>query len=308
MSGSQEIYLRENGFGGVVNTVAFGEYDELLKMDMCSAFLSKWTVHPTGAGVWFPGSRVDKYATYFAHCIVTINEELPMGVFPYRNSRGRIVYPTLRGVYETYLWKEQIESFSELRCDVKLLGGIAWRNKNSNATTWAKYMYNLRINAPNKFVEKATKIATVSAIGRHGMARKRYFLLPQDKASHESVVILNKYGEPIEYAVETEDNETEAYLVHWQRYTSAMVNLESIVFAWPFAIESRLIQIYHDSVLILEHDETHNFVSRISNEALDQPPGTWLWERLTGEPKIIVKSNGHYIAKESSRRPGVKKA
>jgi hypothetical protein len=291
VSASCEIYLRKNSVGGIINTLQNGEYNEGLKFDSASNYLAHFVVEPTGAPVWFNSERTDLYKTYFAECSIKINETLPMGVFPIRGRAGRIFYPTLEGSYNgIHLWKEQVEFCRQQGLQVSISGGCGWQELTSDPWHWSECIYWKRKKSPNALVEHFCKSAAVGAIGRHGMQRLHYSLAPDDKESLTSIVIVNKEGEPLCYRVVDEPSERSAYLLHWQRYTVGMANLTSLKFAMPFAQDSRLIQIYHDSCIVLEKDEKKTYIARHSNESLTMPPGTWLWEMLS-PLKVDKKGN-----------------
>lgn len=287
---SCEKFLRDKSVGGVIQTLANGEFDELMKFDAASNFLSHWTVEPQGAAVWFNSEKVKMYKTYFAECTVKVRDILPMGLFPIRGKRGRIFYPTTEGTYELYLWKEHIEFLQEEGLEVRIRGGAGWQDVTDNPGTWSLRIYWKRKKAPTKLIEKWCKASAVGAIGHHGMSRLHFFLEPDTKEHDHSVIIVNKEGEPLCYGVAEEPDQTSAYLLHWQRHCVSMANLGSIAFGLPFAKEGRLVQIYHDSALIVEEDERHRYIARHSNEALEQPPGTWLYELLS--PCTIDKKGG----------------
>jgi hypothetical protein len=299
-----EKFLRDHSFGGVITTLQNGEYVELMKLDESSHFLKWWRRQPTQAGVWFNSNRVSMYKTYFAECEITIKNTLPMGLFPIRGRGNRIHYPTEEGVYASYLWKEHIDFIKEYACDVDIRGGAGWTETTDNPGTWSERIYWKRKGAPTKTVEKLCKSAAVGAIGHHGMSRIHYYLAPDDRNSDNSVIITNKEGEPLCYAVIEEPDTDSAYLLHHQRHTSSMANLDSIAFAIGFAEEGRLVQVYHDSVLIIERDERHEYIARHSNEALEQPPGTWLYEILA---PCTVDKKGGVDSPQYSRHTGRKK-
>jgi hypothetical protein len=299
-----EKFLREHSIGGVIMTLQNGTWEESMKLDESCNFLSHWTVEPTGAAVWFNSDRVSKYATYFAECEVRITNTLPMGLFPIRGKNRRVYYPTERGSYACHLWKEHIQFAEAYGCEVRVCGGTGWTDLTSDPGTWANRAYWKRREAPTELVEFWSKGSYTGAIGHHGMSRIRYYLAPDDRAYNNSIILLNKEGEPLCYGIAEEADEDSAYLIHMQRHTSAMASLGSLAFAIDYAEEGRLIQVYHDSVLIHERDERHRFVARKSNEALEQPPGSWLYEILT---PCTVDKKGGVDSPQYSRHTGRKK-
>lgn len=301
---SVEKFLRDNSVGGVIQTLQNGEYDELMKFDAASNFLAYWTVEPTGAPILFNSDRVSMYDTYFAKCDVIVTHDLPMGLFPIRGKRGRIFYPTTGGTYELCLWKEHINFLEEEGLKIRIHGGAGWQNTTSNPGTWASRIYWKRKAAPSELIEHWCKSSAVGAIGHHGMGRIHYYLAPDNREHNHSIVIVNKEGEPLCYGIVEEPDTTSAYLLHWQRHTVGMANLGSIQFGLPFAKEGRLVQIYHDSAIIVEKDERHTYIARRSNEALTQPPGTWLYELLY---PCTVDKKGGVDSPQYSRHTGRKR-
>lgn len=307
VSVSIENFLRKNCTSGVVNTLQFGSYEELVKLDEASNYLAYFNVEPSGAGVWFNamrGGSEDRYVTYFAECAVRVNSELAMGIFPTKSRVGKILYPTLPGTYYTFLWKEQVNLAREYGCQVGVGAGVGWRSFSTDPSIWSKEIYRKRKTATNERIERWCKLASVGGIGHHGMTRYQYHLTPDLKNANTKITIITESGEPLAYGVVETLDESGSYLLHWQRYTAAMAGLSSITFALPIAEEGRLVQIYHDSVLVIERDETHSFIARKSNEALLQEPGTWLWEILTG---VTVDKSGNVSSNEYQRYPGQKR-
>jgi hypothetical protein len=303
-----EDFLRKHTFGGIIMTTKTGEFYEGLKFDDASHFLAYWSMQPEGAAVWVDGgkgARLDKYPTYLVKCVIDIVEELPMGVFPMRSKRNRIVYPTLPGrYYDVYLWKEAIEFARLCGCKVYEGGGIAFRSMGSDNWEWSQKIYWLRKQATSDRHARWFKQAAVGGIGHHGLGRMRYKLVPNPEDANTKLTILSEEGEPISYGVLEEPDDTASYLIHNQRYCSSMANLGSLKFAYQFACQDRLIQVYHDSALIIERNERSEYISRASNEALDCPPGTWLWEELTN---LKVDKKGNVSSDQYNRFTGVKK-
>jgi hypothetical protein len=285
-----EKYLRDHSIGGVVMTLQNGTWEESMKLDESANFLSHWTVEPTGAAMWFNSDRVSRYATYFAECSITINNTLPMGLFPIRGKQKRIFYPTEEGTYETHLWKEHIQFAETYGCEVRIHGGAGWDDLTSDPGTWASRIFWKKQSAPTDTIAKWCKGCYTGAIGHHGMSRVHYYLAPDNKEYTNSIVLINKQGEPLCYGIVEEPDEKSAYLLHFQRHTASMAALGSLEFAINFAEEGRLIQVFHDSALIIEKDERHRYVARHSNEALEQPPGSWLYELLS--PCTVDKKGG----------------
>ncbi len=298
-----EKFLRDHCISGPIITTQTGYFEQNLMMDGAGHFLSYWTVLPEGACIWIDGdqgSDPERFATYFCRCTVIVPRTLPVGVFPIRKSNGRIQYPTEKGVYyETYLWKEQVTYVRSTGNQVFVHGGIGWKEVRGDHWQWSQWIYWKRRKAKNKIIADLCKRSGVSGIGHHGMQR-RFFRLVPDNGQFQGAVVttFTEEGEPLCYVAVESDALNEPYLLHKQRYCASMAALGSLQFAWQFAEQDRLVQVYHDSCLIVERDESHEYIRKQSNEALEQPPGTWMWERLTD---VKVYKNGDIESNEYSR-------
>lgn len=298
-----ENFLRKHCISGPIITTKTGEFQESLMMDGSGYFLAYWTVLPEKAGIWIDGDKgsdPERFATYFCKCTIIVPRTLPVGVFPIRGKNGRIKYPTEKGVYyEVYLWKEQVTYVRAQGCQAYVHGGIAWTTLCGDSWDWSSWIYWKRKHAKTEAIAGLCKRAAVGGIGHHGMQRSFYRLVPDEgEVQGTLVTTFNDDGEPLCYVAIETDAMSEPYLLHKQRYCAAMAALGSLQFAWDFAIEGRLIQVYHDSCLILEKDESHEYVMKKSNEALEMPPGTWMWERLTD---VTVFKNGDVDSNEYKR-------
>lgn len=296
-----EDFLTSNCVGGIVHYPCVGKsYDRLVQLDETSAYLSKYTYHPDGAGVLMKGHN-DRMATYFAECEVRIKEELPLGPFPTRHKR-RVSYKTLPGKYTTYLWKEQVIDCINAGCEVKVGRGWGWRSFTRDNEPWANKIYWMRKEAPTEFIEKQCKVIAVAAIGKHAVPRERYFMVPEEEAGPECPPIVNKDGEPMIYFVKKEEDKYSPVMKHWNYYTVMLTNSEVYNFGLPFAVDGRLVAVDYDSVLVTEHDEVHRFIRRLSPESFRVPPGTWTYTILNNVTILAARS---YKSDEKVKRPGV---
>jgi hypothetical protein len=298
-----ENYLHEYSFGGIINSPGMGlHYDELAKIDMASAYLSKWISHPIGSAIAFGHGHCDTFDTYFASCDIEVRRELALGPFPVKKERN-IVYPTLPGIYRTHLWKEQVLDVIKAGAEVRVISGIGWRTASSDCEVWAKHVYWLRKRATDQFIESSLKRIAVSAIGRHSTQRKHYYLVPESRADPGAVPTISTNGEPLRYFVMEDYDGRTGYLVHFNKYTIMQCNREVYRFALPYAEQGRLVQMYVDSVLATSGSDTKLYIKRYSNEALLCEPGTWLLEY---RHNVDVIANG-YTSDEENRLPGVKR-
>lgn len=305
LSLSAEHFVSEHSVGGVVHTPGSGNfYNELLYMDMSSAYLSQYSLHPAGTAGWFVGDRfAEMYATYFARCIVQVRKELALGPFPVvnRKSKGRIIYPTLEGMYESYLWKEQVEDCRAAGCDVQVCEGYGWPEFTTDNLQWAQKAFWLRKNAPTEFIEKAIKKSAVAAIGRHKSPREHYFLVPEERADFGDIPVFSEWGDPYNLFVHAEQDPHSAFMYHWWSYTVMMCNHTVYNFALPYAQQGRLVMVDYDSIMVLEKDETHRYVKKYSVEAMSCPPGTWLWMLLHN---VNIHNARRFESDELVKMPG----
>lgn len=301
-----ENYLHKHSVGGIINSPGTGNhYDELAKIDMASAYLSQYTKHPVGSAVSFGYGNCNSFATFFAKCDVEIVSELALGPFPVKvrgkNGSRKIVYPTLPGRYQSYLWRESVEDAERVGCRVIVRDGIGFTQFSDYNEIWALYAYWLRKGAPSSFAEKQLKRCAVSAIGSHSQRRNHYFLVEEKDAIESDIPLIGINGDPLRIFIREEYDYSSALMVHWNKYTVNQCNRETYRFALPFANEGRLVQMYVDSVLAI--DSGGSYIRRHSNESLRCEPGTWL---LEWRHNVDVIENG-YTSDEEDRLPGVKK-
>lgn len=276
-----EEFLFQHGFGSVVynNGYVGRTIDVADLLDMHFAFLSEYGIGPGGTAEAFEEGCELYYPVYFAHCIVRVNRELPMGLFPCRNKRHQVVYPTLPGVYHTYLWSNQIELLRENGCDVKTLEGFGWQRFIGDNRYWVDYITHKVNNAPNDKVYKMGKGVAVSGIGSQGMHREHHILRTEfdyDRETDWPVVLAHS---PIDLWVHPVRDELAAPMVHWQRAVVAKVAERVQRFALDFAWSGRLVSIDHDAIMVTGSDDYGNRVVRkysLDHAAL--PTGTWVAE------------------------------
>jgi hypothetical protein len=297
-----EDYLHKYSFGGIIQSPGEGqEFERLAKLDMASAYLSKWTVLPVGSAVPFGYGHCTNFSTYFALCDIEVKRELALGPFPVRKDKG-IVYPTIPGRYQTHLWKEQVDDVIRAGASVQPISGIGWQDLCDDAVQWSKHTYWLRKRADGEFIEQCIKRIAVSAIGRHSSPRRHHYLVVESDAAIDEVPVLDKDGNPLRMFVREEYDGRSAYMVHWNKHTVMECNRETYNFALPFAEQGRLVQVYIDSILAVESGRDRDYIKRYSNEALSCEPGTWLleWRHHVHD----ISANG-FRSDEEDRTPGI---
>jgi hypothetical protein len=302
-----ENFLHANSVGGRVWYPHIGHYDQLVHLDEKMAYVAEWWMSPDGTAVIVGNGHVEGLATYFCKCKVIIHKELALGPFPMKTKIGhkaKVVYPTLPGVYYVYLWKEEVALCTQAGCTVQVEFGFGWKSFTSDNLPWARRAFHLRQTATEKHVKTKTKGLAVAGIGHHGMKRERQFLVDEARRSPTDPVVLNEQGEPLDYYVHTEVDNSSAYMVHWNKFTEMKTRVASYNFALPFAIQGRLVSIDFDSIMILDGDDRHRFIRKIDAEDVALPPGTWLYTLLHN---VNVIKDRTFESVEMTRKPGVKK-
>jgi hypothetical protein len=275
-------------------------------LDMSSAWVSQYVLHPSGTAEVISGhSDLSEYFEYFVECEVFIPHTLPLGPFPIRtgaNNGQGVVYPTEVGIYRSaYLWRIQIEDCRKAGCLVYIKRGYAWREYTDQNTLWSGEAYKLRIRADSEFIRKQSKAINVSAIGRMFRSREGYILIGKETCG-EGRPLVNSNREPINLYVEKEVDNRSAFMVHWYAYTIAQCNSNVYNFALPYAKEGRLVAIDYDSVMVLETSESYRYIRKQSFEALQCPPGTWLYMQLHN---VHVLNHRSFKSDEITKMPGV---
>lgn len=301
-----ELFIRKNAFGGIVQTPGRGmHYDELMMLDRTSAWIAEYVLHPCGSCFGFHGES--NCWTYFAECEVFVPNTLPLGPFPVKSSKKsgtRTVWPTEEGYYHTYLWKEQVQDCREAGVFVRVIRGVGWNDYTTDNSYWAQEAYRLRKSSPDTAVAKYIKGMSVAGVGHHGQDRQFYYLSPDNREGRFNN-LLNNDGEPLNYYLAEEEDNSVALMPHWFYYTVMMCNRTVYKKALHYAKEGRLVSIDFDSILVLDHDERHTYVSRKRYDMEDVSPGQWLWELLHN---VDILGDRSFRSDEVSKLPGRSKS
>ena len=302
-----ESFIQNKSVGGIVQNNCVGKhFDELLYLDLTSAYLSKFTILPTGTASWFRGRGYENLATWFARCTVFVPSDLALGPFPVvkqrrKDWRRRVQYPTLGGTYETYLWREQAEACALAGCDVQVHEGWGWPEFTSDTLRWCQEAYWLRQVSMQPWVEAGIKKSIVGAIGHHSMSRTHWYLVDEKRRRPEDTEVVTDDGDAINMYVREEWDAHSAYMTHWGEYTRMLCNLGVYQFALPYAERGTLVKIDFDSVMTLETDGAHQFIQKHSYEEALCPAGSWTY-MLLHDVDIVTKRG--FKSKELTRLPG----
>lgn len=305
LSLSSENFIRQYSFGGIVYTPGIGTYhDRTCKIDKYNAYLSQWGKDaPIGAAVLFLGEYVDTFAAFFAECEITIPRELPLGPFPFRETRRLVHYPTTRGTYTTFLFDNQIEDVRSSGCIIRIKRGIGWRETCDYNQIWAYYMHDLRMNAPSDFIAKNVKLCAVAAMGSFAGGRTHYYLVPPERREETMPNAKNERGEPLDMYIAEEHDYSSALLIHHNKRMIASVNSEVYNFAKPFAENGTLLMADYDSIMTKEvGDEGEKYIKRRSIDAFKAPIGTWMLEY---RHNVKITAPRAYTCDEESKQPGI---
>lgn len=279
--------LRGNSVGGRCDTLVkqYKEtqeiYPSLLELDGATFYLAHLLVLPTGTSRLFLSDHCTQYVTYFAKCYVTIHTELALGPFPVKRKKGKIVYPTLPGTYETHLWKEQIEDAKTLGCSVTIDGGFGWSVLTEDTTDICTLLYRYRMLYPDSPTEGIFKKVIVSMLGHLGMRNTFYTIVALEDAYEHEPCVLNENFHPQNYVVRENTDYTKPSMYHWFQYDIMQTSRSLFWMAYPYAEEGRLIATNYDAIIVREGNETSTYAEKHSLEAHMAQMGDWRWQRLT---------------------------
>lgn len=302
-----EQFIRDNAVGGIVQTPGKGRYyNELMYLDMASAWVSMYVLHPTGTPIAFRGNNIECFSEFFCRCDIFVPSTLPLGCFPIRKASKtgqRVVYPTEEGVYrDVYLWGIQIEDCRRAGCIVNILNGYGWNSLTKDNFHWSEHAYRFRNGSNDGFITKQSKAINVAAIGRMFRPREQYSLTGNGDIALGDKPVFTEGREPLDLYLHKEYDSASALMVHWYAYTIASCNSHVYNFALPYAKEGRLVSIDYDSIMILENGERGRFIQKKSMEALECPPGTWLYMMLHN---VHVLNHRAFKSDELTKMPGI---
>ena len=302
-----ENYLKKNGSGGIVATPGLlSRHDEVMLIDCKSCWPANMYGLPTGTNIWCK-CKEDFYSfpIWFAECIVTIPYKLALGPFPVRK-KGKVEYPTEPGTYRTFIWNFQADDCERVGCTVSPIMGYAWEGMTDELIAWVDRMYMKRQYIQHD-EELCTSIKTItnSTPGLLNVSRDMHIVVPEERATEDDPPVICD-GEPIDYFVHTENNPTLAIMPHWAYCTMARANSMVWRFAYPYAVEGRLVWMNYDGIIVLEKDGEHKtFTKKYTYEDMVASIGTWSYKFLHN---CYIPAPRSYISDEEVIRPGVERA
>lgn len=303
---SCETFLRENGYGGITVTKqsAIGKtYSKTSEIDSSMNYVSRVLIGklPDETPICFSNLDNTHYETWFAQVKITLRKDLPLGVFPVRKNDRRVVYPTKKGVYYTHLWKETVDIARENYCDVEVSEGWGWKAMTEDNRLWALWIFNKRVTAPNKEVERKVKKVAVACLGSFGRSRDTYELRNCETMEQSDVLPVLLGNIPLDLWVSPARDERSALMAHWHRYLVSDANNAVRSFALPYAEEGKLLLIDTDGIFVRGEEAGRKFIEKHSMESIGVPPGTWLW-RLHHHFKLL--RNRMWVSDEEPNRYG----
>lgn len=301
-------FLRDHSVGGRCDTLVEPGYfiESALEIDAACSYLAHFLELPTGTSKKFIRGNVKDFATYFARCKVVVKQKLPLGPFPIRTENRRkkvkVSYPTEVGIYEAYLWKEQVQDCRDAGCTVTVYEGFGWEYTTQDTTSYCQYMYSKKQQEQFDPVEDMMKKTIVASIGSFGSKGVYYKLVPMEDAEDWEPVALDAFNEPTYYCVREEHNYLRPAMVHWFQYDLMQAARSLYHAALPYAKAGRLLMTNYDALLIIEKDETSKFPEKHTLESKMVELGDWRWQRLTG---VTILGDRSLKCDQFVKRPGV---
>lgn len=274
---SCENYIHRHDHGGIVITPRDHiTVDEVTQADMASAWVARWGIDPDGTASQFSG-EVD-CATYFAECVVRVHNTLALGVFPVRRADGRVTYPTRKGTYKTFLWKESVEAARRVGCSVTVIEGWCWPDFTRDNEKWSAWIYHKRCTASSEWQERKVKKVAVSAIGSNSRGRDNYTVVGDANYNPEQDYPAIDGADAINLWVHRDRDDRSPCMVHWVGHTINLCNLSVRDFAYDFAVAGTLLLVDYDSVFVRGQEARNRTIQKYTAEAIACQPGTWLWK------------------------------
>ncbi|SRR5258708_3947938 len=274
-------YLKQHGFGGRCDTPGIGQtFPVAIELDMSSAYLAHSFPLPVGTSLPFTDGNVERFATWFGRVKITIHNELALGPFPLRLSqrKEKITYPTLPGVYYSYLWKEQAEDCLQAGCNIEVENGFGWKEFSNDMETFAREAYQLRMSLFGTAEEDGIKKAIVASFGRFGMNGEFYSLT--STCSPGDIWLPTPQGPTGLYIHKEPHDYSQPSMMHWYSYILMQCARTLYKIALPYAIEGRLIATNYDAVFVVEKDESKQYVRKYTLAAQSAKMAELRWSRL----------------------------
>lgn len=276
-------------------------FDVVHELDMKNGYAASFIEQPTGPTIGHDGRFLEPFATYVAWCNVLIVDPLILGCFPVRVPTGKewkVDYPTEKGLYECFLWKEEIELVKKYGCLVDVGPGWGWLTMTRDNARFAELMTYLRDTAPDEIADWI-KLAIVASIGRHGSSWLSTTLLPEGEQSPGDLEA-SFNGLAYDWYVHEAMEKIPETMQHWFSYCLMKCRLELYTYALPFAERGELLATNTDAVFVKESADVSSVLDKL--DAVGAPAGTW---RKTKLSQVSFPALRHIISQEKVRRPGV---
>jgi len=278
-------------------------FDVVHEIDMKNGYAASFIEQPTGPTIGHDGRFLEQYATYVSHCQVTIpvGHALTLGIFPVRIQEGkewRVEYPTEPGIYEAFLWKEEIELIRSKLCFVGHGPGWGWLQMTRDNARFAELMTTLRDSAPDQIVDWI-KLAIVASIGRHGSSWLSTTLVPEGEQSPGDLEA-GWGGLVYDWYIHSAMSHIPETMQHWFSYTLMQCRLALYKEALPYAEKKQLLATNTDGIFVSEEADVSGYIDK--QEAKGKPAGTWRKSKLT---EVSFPALRHLVSQEKVRRPGV---
>jgi hypothetical protein len=206
--------LLEHMVGGRDDLLQKGAYSLCYEYDIRSAYASNAQIVPCGTSIKIYGERPD-LASYFSHCQIVIRDDLLLGIFPILQNEKNS-YPTISGIYDVWLWNDEIARCKEAGCFVVTKEGIGWQSFTQGLSVWSTAMDTLRSSVPED-IASLIKLATVAAIGRFGVSPYRLKVV-HDRDKQDGDEPLDIGYQPHSWLWVRREYTDGCYMTHWSSY------------------------------------------------------------------------------------------
>ena len=295
--------LRRHNTGGRIDALeSVGKSFELLfELDRKNSYATEFAEQPTGKCVAFMQGETFGLRKWFAHCTVTVRDPLLLGPFPmhYKDEEGLdlVSYPTLPGVYDTWLWNDEVALCRSEGCDIEVLDGWGWAEITHDTQTWVEQMEKLRDEAPDEFTANIIKLATVAAIGRHGMPQQSYILVQEkDKSPGDQCIAFD--GRLYDWYIHAVYDWQPQGMQHWFNHTLMRARIALFKLAKKYAEQEQLVRTNIDALFVLPSVDVSQYPTK------QDPSQNGAWRVIT-HTNIEFPASNHIRSDQKIRTPGI---